>query len=237
MLIELLRSNVTDVREAAFDALGEMGAAAKAALPALTEILRGSDTPADTANNGFYGGFYAGGPKMDALQTACWMSELPEAREAIIASTGLFRGNGEKGLCPALLFQAMGPNGKPAVPALISLLQETNRMNRGYVAKALGSIGPSAAEAIPALAAVLEDKNQFARVSAAEALGRLGPAAVPTLVQALQNNDWLVRAKAAQGLAALGSAAVPAVAALRERLQDGDAEVRRCAAVALSRVK
>jgi HEAT repeat protein len=84
---------------------------------------------------------------------------------------------------------------------------------------------------------LLEDNNQFARVSAAEALGHLGPSAVSTLVQALQNKDWLVRAKAAQGLAALGSDAAPAVVALKERLQDDDAEVRRCAAVALSRVK
>ena len=43
--------------------------------------------------------------------------------------------------------------------------------------------------------------------------------------------------KAAEGLGALGSAATPAVTALREKLQDGDAEVRRCAAVALNRVK
>jgi len=237
MLIELLQSNVTDVREAAFDALGEMGPAAKAALPALTEILRRPATAADTVNDGFYGGFYSQGPKADAMQTVCFMSELPEASDAIIASTSLFRGNGEKGLCPALLFSAMGPNAKPAIPALIKLLQETNRMNRGYVAKALGAIGPSAAAAIPALADLLEDKNQFARVSAAEALGHLGPSAVPTLVQALQNKNWLVRAKAAEGLGALGSTAAPAATALREKLQDTDAEVRRCATVALSRVK
>ena len=237
MLIELLRSNITDVREAAFDALGEMGPASKAALPALTEILRGPDTAADTSNNGFYGGFYAGGPKMDALQTICWMSELPEASTAIIAATSVFRGKGEKGLSPYLVFQAMGPNAKPAVPALIGLLQEKGGNTQGYAARALGAIGPAAEAAIPALAGLLEDKNQFARVIAADALGHIGPSAVPTLVQALQNKDWLVRAKAAQGLAALGSAATPAVAALKEKLQDEDAEVRRCAAVALSRVK
>jgi len=236
-LIELLRSNIADVREAAFDALGEMGPAAKASLPALAEILRGPDTAADTANNGFYGGFYAGGPKMDALQTVCWMSELPEASNAIIAATSVFRGKGEKGLSPALVFEAMGPNAKPAVPALIGLLQEKSGNTQGYAARALGAIGPAAAEAIPALAGLLEDKNQFARVSAAEALGRLGPSAVRTLVQALQSKDWLVRAKAIQGLGALGSAAAPAATALREKLQDSDAEVRRCAAVALSRVK
>jgi len=237
MLVEWLRSNITDVREAAFDALGEMGPAANAALPALTEILRGPDTPADVVNNGFYGGFYAGGPKMDALQTVSYMSGLPEASNAIIAAASVFRGKGEKGLSPYLVFQAMGPNARPAVPALIGLLQEKSGNTQGYAARALGAIGPAAAAAIPALAGLLDDKNQFARVSAAEALGHLGPSAVPTLIQALQNRDWLVRAKAAQGLAALGSAATPAVAALKEKLQDEDAEVRRCAAVALSRVK
>lgn len=237
MLIELLRSSVTDVREAAFDALGEMGPASKAALPELTEILRGPDTAADTANNGFYGGFYAGGPKMDSLQTVCWMSELPEASNAIIAATSVFRGKGEKGLSPSLVFQAMGPNARPAVPALIGLLQEKSGNTQGYAARALAAIGVSAAEAIPALAGLLEDKNQFVRVSAAEALGHLGSAAVPTLVQALQNNDWLVRAKAAEGLGSLGSAAAPAALALREKLQDGDGEVRRCATIALSRLK
>jgi HEAT repeat protein len=237
MLIDLLRNSVTDVREAAFDALGEMGPAAKNALPALTEILRGPDTAADTANNGFYGGFYAGGPKMDALQTVCWMSELPEASDAIIAATSVFRGKGEKGLSPSLVFQAMGPNAKPAVPALIGLLQEKSGNTQGYAARALGAIGPSAAAAIPALAGLLDDKDQFVRVSAVEALGHLGSSAVPTLVQALQNKDWLVRAKAAEGLGAIGSAAAPAATALREKLRDGDAEVRRCAAVALGRAK
>ena len=237
MLVDLLSRNVTDVREAAFDALGEMGSAARAALPALTEILRGPDTVADTAHNGFYGGFYAGGPKMDALQTVSYMSALPQASNAIIAATSVFRGKGEKGLSPSLVFQAMGPNAKPAVPALIGLLQEKSGNTQGYAAQALGAIGPAAAEAIPALSGLLEDNNQFSRVSAAEALGHLGPSAVSMLIQALQNKDWLVRVKAAQGLAALGSAAAPAVVALKERLKDDDAEVRRCVAVALSRIK
>ena len=47
----------------------------------------------------------------------------------------------------------------------------------------------------------------------------------------------LVRAKAAQSLCALGPAAAPAAPALREALKDNDAEVRRCATVALSRIK
>ena len=189
------------------------------------------------SNDGFYGGFYSQGPKADAMQTLVWMSELPEAKDAIIASTSLFRGDSEKGLCPALLFKVMGPNAKPAVPSLIALLQEDRGNTKGYAAQALGAIGPAAAEAIPALAGLLEDKNQFARVSAAEALGHLGPDAVPTLIQALQNKDWLVRAKAAQSLGALGPAAAPAAPALREALKDNDAEVRRCAIVALSRIK
>jgi HEAT repeat protein/type 1 glutamine amidotransferase len=237
MLVDLLSSNVTDVREAAFDALGEMGPAARAALPVITAILQGPVTAADKSNDGFYGGFYSQGPKADAMQTLTRMSELPEAKDAIIASTSLFRGDSEKGLCPALLFKVMGPNAKPAVPSLIALLQEDRGNTKGYAAQALGAIGPAAAEAIPALAGLLEDKNQFTRVSAAEAMGHLGPDAVPTLIQALQNKDWLVRAKAAQSLGALGPSAAPAAPALQEALKDNDAEVRRCATVALSRIK
>jgi HEAT repeat protein len=165
-----------------------------------------------------------------------YMSELPEASDAIIASTSLFRGDGEKGLCPALLFHVMGANAKPAVPALIALLRENRGNTKGYAAEALGAIGPAAAEAISALAGLLEDNNQFARVSAAEALGHLGPAAVPALVQSLQNKDWLVRARAAQGLGASGADVNLVKEALREKLQDGDAEVRRCAANALRRI-
>jgi HEAT repeat protein/type 1 glutamine amidotransferase len=227
LLVDLLQSTAPEVQGAAFDALGKMGPAAKAALPALTGILRGPATKADLANDGFYGGFYSQGPKMDALQTVSAMAELPEASDAIIASTSLFRGRGEKGLCPSLVFQAMGVNARPAVPALIDLLQEPVGNTQAYAATALGAIGPVAAEAIPALVGVLDSRNPFARVNATEALARLGKGAVPALTAALNHNDWLVRARAAEGLGLMGPAAAPAARRFGRRSR---MEMPRCGA-------
>ena len=51
----------------------------------------------------------------------------------------------------------IGPDAKPAVPALISALKNANA--RIDAANALGSIGPGAKEAIPKLQEIIEDKN------------------------------------------------------------------------------
>lgn len=51
----------------------------------------------------------------------------------------------------------IGPDAKPAVPALIAALKNANA--RIDAANALGSIGPGAKEAIPKLQEIIEDKN------------------------------------------------------------------------------
>ena len=80
----------------------------------------------------------------------------------------------------------IGPAAAEAVPALIKVLGDAERVVRGRAAEALGKIGPAAAEAVPALIKVLGDAE--CRPDAAEALGKIGPAAaeaVPALIKAL----------------------------------------------------
>jgi hypothetical protein len=48
-------------------------------------------------------------------------------------------------------FQALGPAGKPAVPALIAMMQDPLLTHRATACPALGAIGPAAEEAVPVL--------------------------------------------------------------------------------------
>ena len=70
----------------------------------------------------------------------------------------------------------IGPEAKPAVPALIELLEHENDWAREMAAGALGRIGPEAEEAIPMLEQVADKENEdpYVRLAAREALETLG---------------------------------------------------------------
>ncbi|MGA2863457.1 MAG: HEAT repeat domain-containing protein [Verrucomicrobiota bacterium] len=81
-------------------------------------------------------------------------------------------------------FQRLGPEGRPAVPALIQLLYDRDPGVQGAAADCLAGIGPAAQEAVPALARLLkahkgaaQRPNDQVLASAVRALGEIGPAA------------------------------------------------------------
>lgn len=88
-------------------------------------------------------------------------------------------------------FQALGARAKPAVPELLSLLNEPDRMTRVYTLWALGAIGPAAEEAVPVLLDVLRcEPIATDGIPAAEALGNIGPAsakAVPIIIEKIRS--------------------------------------------------
>jgi len=102
------------------------------------------------------------------------------------------------------IFHVLGPAAKPAIPALIQLLQETNRDIAGIAGVDLTCMGPAV---IPAMIELLTNQNVQLRVGAATTLMGIGPdfraqmsPAVPILIQRLNDEDFQVRSRAANVL-------------------------------------
>src|SRR5262249_17757636 len=87
-----------------------------------------------------------------------------------------------------------------AVPALLKLLEKTDRRLAEDAMEALGRIGPEAKAAVPLLTARLKDKDESTRARAAQALGQIGPdakKALPDLKKLLTDERERVRVWAA----------------------------------------
>jgi HEAT repeat protein len=67
------------------------------------------------------------------------------------------------------------PDGKPAIPVLLELLQDRDERVRFLATSVLGGIGPDAESAIPALTDLLNDKSRAVRRVAAKALKKIVP--------------------------------------------------------------
>jgi HEAT repeat protein len=111
----------------------------------------------------------------------------------------------------ARVFFALGPDAKPAAPALLELLKNPNKdfwEPRSYGAAALGRMG-------------MKEK-----------------AMLPALLEGLQQPSYKeVRLQAARTLGEMGALAAPALGALREVAKDKDAEVAKAAADALKQLE
>ncbi len=86
----------------------------------------------------------------------------------------------------------LGAEGKSGVQALSEvLLRDKSRTVRREAARALGRIGKDAKDAVKALANALADSDEQLRINAAVALGEIGPAAqnaLPALAAAIQKD-------------------------------------------------
>ena len=76
---------------------------------------------------------------------------------------------------------------KPALPALIAALKDSEPNVRGWSAQAIGEIGPNGKAAVPELITLLSNADEGSRNSACIALRGIGPAAKAAL-PALRNS-------------------------------------------------
>ena len=155
----------------------------KRALPALTRMARTRDTALRRR-------------LLELSVQHPWMGMHPQSFEDIQMKS-------------AYGFLVLGPAAKPAVPELISMLDDPSPEVRVLAAFALGKIGPDAVAAIPQLRQMIDKAAQRGVTGmkwrdadkwlAAYALGGIGPAARPALrqIMSLKNDpNFMVRAAA-----------------------------------------
>ena len=153
-LVEALGSPDGYVVAFAAWSLGNLGAAAQAAVPALARALSRDDTNAVVAAAlARIGPAAAGavGVLVEALR-----SENPDRRWRAARTLG-----------------RIGPAAAPAVPLLTSALADPHNAVRQHAARALGRIGPAARPAAAALQRATGDRDEEVRREARQALERL----------------------------------------------------------------
>lgn len=148
-------------RQVAAGALGIMGVAAKAAIPALIAMVREEDT---LNYNAIYALAKIGRGDREVLD--------------VLLAAGESRSIGKRRVVVQSL-DNWGVDAKPAVPAMIRLLKDPDDSVAGGAARVLGSVGKDAQAALPALIETLgsrqwKDESDSVHINALTALSKLG---------------------------------------------------------------
>lgn len=210
----LLRDPEEQVRASAAQALGEIGAPAVSAVPALVRATH------DTGEMSF-----VNDRAVEAL-SRIGPAAIPQLAEAMCGKYG-----------PAV-GRALGQMGSPALPTLTEGLAR-GECRRG-AALGIEVVGTAAAGATPRLVTALADNDAAVRFDVLAALGAIGPpaaAAAPAIVSCLKDPERRVRLQAVVVLGLMGPAARAAIPGLREALNDRDEQVRLNAQLSLSAVE
>ena len=136
--IEVLKDKDVRVRNAAATALGQIGPAAKAAVPALIEALKDKDRTVRRVAAFVLG--QIGPAAVPALIEALKKDRVGRYSTAVV--------------------DALGKIGPVAVPALIEALKDKESYVRMYAAEALGQFAPAAKATVPALMESLKDNDR-----------------------------------------------------------------------------
>jgi HEAT repeat protein/DNA-directed RNA polymerase subunit RPC12/RpoP len=222
-MMRALRSDDAKTRSEAAQALGNVGPAAKIAVPDLLKACKDSDE--------FVRRF-----ALDSLKRI----GPPAPGDVGQLAGALDDTNVDVRLYAVEALSKMGADAQAGAPVLVKALRDTDARVRQNAALALGKIGAAAREqAVPALADVLKDKDKSVRVAAAESLTAgfyQRPGDAPKLLELLKHDEPEVRAQAARGLGRLGRSANAAAPPLTAAAQDKEPAVRQAALEALPNV-
>jgi HEAT repeat protein len=196
--------------------LGDLGVAARAAIPALAAAMRDGSPNLRTA----------AGKALAQIGSAA----VPELSKTLQEPDARLRHTAARAL------SRIGPPARDAVPALTLALRDRSVGVRANAVLALGEVGPEARSSVPDLVRLLGDGNEMVRTLALEALRSIGKDATATVKKALGEGQGESRLYVAKALGLLGSQAKEAVPDLGMALQDEDARVRAAAAEALGRM-
>jgi len=213
LLISALRSEDSGVRRQAVEALGKIGADAKAAVLALIMVLKDKYELIEVRE-----------------QAAAALGKIgPAAKAAVPALIKVLKENYEsievREQAEAVLGK-IGPAAKAAVPALIRVLKDKYELTevREQAATALVKIG---SEAAPALIELLKGDDSVVGSNTMSILRAIGSEAVPALIKALKdkNENVSIRSRAVFVLSLIGPEAEEAVPYLVEALNDENEKI------------
>jgi HEAT repeat protein len=179
------------VQEAVIEALGQIGHAARPALPALT-LEAGRNTDIDLAVT----------RAVDQILLSAENADLPSLKRQLRHPDDTVRLRAAKAL------GKLGPAAKYAVPDLTASLADDDGDVRRAALASLRSIDPKTdlgEAAVNAIALDLKDPDPANRLRAVKALGTFGPAAGSALQAAAEDRDPDVRKLAVELLARLGA--------------------------------
>ena len=204
-------------------ALGEIGPAAQAAIPALI----GAST-----NSHFF------------VAVRARAAPIKIRQEPITPLLALLEDSRSTNwLAAAMTVSHLGTNGAAAVPLLVSALQSTNFGVRSYALMALGGVASGPETAIPALNECLRDKDAHIRRDAIDAICKFKGSKqeiVPLLLSHMQdsdNNVWLGAAFGLEQLLDKNEKQTLYVPALLNSLNNRNQTIRGNAALFLKRNK
>ncbi|HEY7308060.1 MAG TPA: HEAT repeat domain-containing protein [Gemmataceae bacterium] len=216
-LIHQLSSNDFHARQYAARQLGNLGLAARDAVPALGKAL----------HDNFPEVRGSAGKALGQIGTPA-VAELVKALKD--------RDAGIRTRAVQALGQA-GPDAKEAVPALIEALKDTHVDVRVAAVDALGEMGAEGKEAASPLTRLFHDSSGRVREHVPAALGQIGTAAIGPLCDALGDEKIEVRLDAIKTIMLFGAQAKKAVPTLRQAMKDEDARIRAAAAEALGKME
>lgn len=224
-LVKALKDPSPQVRWQAAEDLGQLGARAKDSIPALIEATKDKHPCVrGRALNAL--SFIPAQPK---IVVPVLVRALKETANAATPGT---KGSIEVGEIAAFSLANIGPKARPAVPALLQMLDERGMTRRNAAIYALGRIAGDEPKTIARLLDLLKrDPDLAIRSAAGSALGRIGPPAkeaVPELIRLLQlpAEEHMEGARAGTVISAaialgnMGEAARPAVPALARIVVD-----------------
>jgi HEAT repeat protein len=219
-LLELLEDKNEDIRSQAILVLGGIGPQAKAATPALKELLAADSTKLQLAAAEALWEIAKEPKSLFVLQAAL------EDRDRFVRQSAAAR------------LGKIGPDAKTAVPGLSRLLNDDWEGARNDAARALGRIGPDAKESVGALIESAKRARQYLfRTDVVESLRRIGPNGVPVLMDTLKKEDDYAQELAAETLGLIGPKAEAAASLLESMLKNADGRLCTALALALWRIK
>jgi HEAT repeat protein len=265
-LIADLKLPDAEDRATAARVLGQIGARAREATPALVAALkdwdgdvRGSAATAlgsiGLVAKGVVHALLSSLEDQDARVRSSAATALgsirPEAKEVVHALLSSLEDQDTRvRSSAAAALGKIGLEAKEAAPALLLLLEDEDPSVRSAAIDALSEVELMTDEVVPKFMAALNDQSARVRISAIGALSKvelLTDGVVSALVTALKDHDRFVRLSVVSALGCIGPEAVGAwgqagleakglVSALVEALKDPDAEVRSLAAKALGKI-
>ena len=255
-LIPILKEKDSDVRRAAARVLGEIGPAAKTAVPALIEMVGDADAKVRYAALTALAKIGPASPEVVPAIVKALQDKDQVVRSAALHSLGEIGSGGRAGeVIPTIVkhlkdrdwkmreaaacaLAEIGPAAAEALPALLEALKTPDDGSHGWIGNAIWKIRPLKAEAVPELIDIFTGRERDDRWEAVWALSRLGAAAKPAepkLIIAVRE-DWdpNVRWAAAAALRSLRPVSNEALTALVRAAEDREIRVRIAAVDALA---